>query len=88
MAKKKIYRSVITVEVLSETPVDDSFLTDLSSVNYEITGGECSGRVQVKSMNEELTGHEAVKAVQNQGSSPDFFMMDEEGEDITQKEDW
>ena len=88
MAKKKIYRSVITVEVLSDRPVDDAFLTNLSSVNYEITSGDCSGQVQVKSMNEELTGHEAVKAVQNQGSSPDFFMIDEEGEDVTQKEDW
>ena len=88
MAKKKIYRSIITVEILSDSPVDDAFLTDLSSVDYETTSGGCSGQVQVKSMNEELTGHEAVKAVQNQGSSPDFFMMDEEGEDVTQEDDW
>ena len=81
MAKKKIYRSVITVEVLSETPVDDSFLTNLSSVNYEISSGDCSGQVKVQSMNQELKGQEAVDAVLRQGSSPDFFMMDEEGND-------
>lgn len=81
MSKKKIYRSVIMVEVLSETPVDDAFLTDLSSVNYEITGGECSGVVKINMMNQPLIGEAAVEAVLMQGSSPDFFRMDEEGND-------
>jgi len=82
MAKKKIYRSIISVEILSEDLVDDSFLTDLSSVNYEITSGDCSGEVKIQSINEVVTGEDAVKAVQAQGSSMDFFRMDEEGNEI------
>lgn len=81
--KKTIYRSVITVEILSERPVDDNFLTNLSAVKYEITLGDCSGQVKVQSMNEELVGHEAASAILSQGSSVDFFMMDENGNDTS-----
>lgn len=79
MTKKKIYRSIITVEVLSDRPVDDTFLSNLSAVDHDITFGDCSGMVKIQSMNDPLTGQEAVQAVLLQGSSPDFFQMDMEG---------
>jgi len=66
--KKKIYKSVIQVEILADRPMGDDFIENLSLVDYEITQGECSGVVKVISSNE--------------GSSPDFFMMDEEGNEI------
>lgn len=85
MAKKKIYRSTIVVEVLSSEPLNDDYLNNLSAVDHDITFGDCSGLVKIQSMNVSLSGHEAVEAVLNQGSSPDFFQMDMEGNDVT---DW
>ncbi len=86
MAKKKIYRSVISVEVLSDRPLNDVFLCNLNAVDYQITHGECSGKIEVLSMNQTLEGHDAVIAVIAQNSSPDFFQMDMEGNDIMESE--
>jgi hypothetical protein len=80
--KKKIYKSVIQVEILADRPMGDDFIENLSLVDYEITQGECSGVVKVISSNEILEGEDAVKECHKQGSSPDFFMMDEEGNEI------
>lgn len=78
MAKKKLYKNVVLVEVLSDEPVDISGLS-LSQIDYEITEGMWSGRSEVKVANKELKGVRAVAAVLKQGSSPDFFSMDEQG---------
>ena len=82
MAKKKIYKTVLTVVILSETPYRQ---TNLKEVGYDITEGDCTGGV-VEEIHTELIGEEAAKEMYNVGSQPDFFMMDEEGNDTSDDE--
>lgn len=79
MAKKMIYKSVLTVEILSDTPLEDM---DLAGVAYAITDGDCSGRVNWQSRNNVLVGKEAANAMIHQGSSPEFFQMDRNGNEL------
>jgi hypothetical protein len=80
--KKKIYKKTIKVEILSDYPFDENFEEmSLSDIDYEITEGMWSGQIEEIDTTE-LEGHEAVNAIQNQGSSPDFFGMDEEGNEL------
>ena len=76
----KIYRTVFSFEVLSEEPINCSLsLSDLYEMTME---GNCSGRfIDNPIHNEELMGMAAVEAIRNQGSDPEFFMMDDEGND-------
>lgn len=77
-SKRKFYKTEIKVTVLSEDPYD---YESLSQVAFDIEGGDCSGEVKVIKK-ERLTGKEAAKALQKQGSDPEFFQLTEEGEDI------
>ena len=80
MAKKKIYKSVLRVEILSEEPYPES--VNLDTVSYDITDGHCSGMLEWESHNAELVGEEGAKALMNQGSDPEFFLMDEDGNEL------
>lgn len=72
---KPIYKTIIQVEVLSEDKYGE---TDLRGIYADIIGGGCSGIVNIKS-SKQLLGKKAVDAIEKQGSSPDFFLMDEKG---------
>jgi len=77
---RKFYKTIIQVEVLSEdNPIGD--YVDLADLAYEITDGECSGNVEVKEKIE-LTGKQAADALENQGSDPSFFRLDDDGNDV------
>jgi hypothetical protein len=76
MAKKKLYKTIIQIEILSEDPIDGN--PSLSDIEYNINDGSWSGVVETKSTTT-VTGKKAVEAVQNQGTDPSFFMMDENG---------
>lgn len=80
MAKKKLYKSVLRVEILSEEPYPDS--VTLEQVAYDICEGDCSGITDWESHNAELHGTEAVKECEKQGSCPSFFQMNEDGDEI------
>lgn len=76
----KYYRTIIQVEVLSE----DSPLTNVDSLHdvaSAIDEGDCSGKVKITKV-EELTGKQAAKALKAQGSDPEFFMLDDDGNPI------
>jgi len=79
MAKKKIYKSVLKVEILSEEPINNPCLGD---IGWQITNGDWSGAQEWDAHNVELVGKEAADATLHQGSDPEFFMMDEEGNEI------
>lgn len=82
MAKKTLYKTVFTVEVLSEEPLPDGMT--LTSIDEEITEGHSSGAFkETKSVT--ISGKEAVEAVKAQGSDPSFFQMDEEGNEIEEE---
>ena len=76
--KKKIYRNVICFEILSEDPIEE--MPGLSMIDYQASEGEWSGRFLDQPItNQELIGEDAVDAVYEQGTAPEFFEMDEEG---------
>ncbi len=76
---RKFFKTVLTVEVLSdESPLEWDSLADVS---YAITDGDCSGKITNEAVTK-LSGPEAAKALQDQGSEPEFFRLDEDGNDL------
>lgn len=74
--KKRLYRSVIQIEVLSDYPYD---FIGLDLTHEDITDGDCSGKTKVLHLNQVIEGLDAVKAVKDHNINPDFFLMDDEG---------
>lgn len=80
MAKRKFFKTVVTVEVLSEDfPVSS---TDLGEIHEMITTGDCSGVVKITSA-EELSPQHAARALVEQGSDPEFFDLHEDGSNVS-----
>jgi hypothetical protein len=78
-AKKKYYKTIVTVTVLSEEPVDTAL--GLGDIHEEIINGPWSGVVDVGE-GVELTGKEMAAALLAQGSDSEFFGLTPEGEEI------
>lgn len=76
---KKIYKTVIQVEILSDEPYIPGSLSD---IDFDTTEGDCSRKITTVSEKEVLTGKEAVDAIKDQGSDPEFFAMDDEGNEL------
>ena len=81
MTIRKFYRTVIQVEILSEEPYHLGS-KDLDDIRFDIIEGDCSGAITDIVINEQLDGKQVALALQNQGSDPEFFQIDEEGNDI------
>lgn len=80
MTKRKFYRTVYQVEVLSEDPTPDTM--SLDELHYQITDGSWSGMVLPPApLNEELDGHQAAVALKGQLSDPEFFNLTDDGDD-------
>ncbi len=67
--EKPIYKTIITVEVLSEEPYSE---TSLGQIAYDIMEGGCSG-VATAAESVLLTPEESIAATIAQGSDPEFF---------------
>lgn len=76
-SKRKFYKTVYEIHVLSETPGE----LDLEDMYRAITSGDCSGQVIFK-QHKELTALEAARELMAQGSDPEFFEINERGEDV------
>jgi hypothetical protein len=70
---------VLKVEILSEEPFE---WENLGDVAFAITEGDCSGDYDVLKSNKPITAKMAAKALQKQGSDPEFFRLDEKGNDV------
>ena len=68
--KPKYYRTVLTVEVLSQEPYDPE---TLAGVAHDIVDGDCSGDWEVTEPSKEVTPDEMEKLLEAQGSDPGFF---------------
>ena len=83
MAKKKsrkFYRTVVQVEVLSEEPFQEGMsLYDLASA---IDDGGYSGWITLPVQDEVHNGKEMAKLLKKQGSDPEFFNLDSDGNDL------
>lgn len=79
MTTRKFYKKTIVIEVLSEdTPFD---FTSMESLGWAMTSGDLSGSV-VEEQDQELNGKQAATALLEQGSDPEFFNIDEDGNDL------
>lgn len=84
MAKKTLHRTVVSFVVLSDEPLEDNI--SLSDIEYETTDGQwIMGDKKLKKT--ELVGKVAVNEVYKLGSDPDFFFMDEDGNEVEQDDD-
>ena len=80
---KRFYRTVVQVEILSESygGEEPSFEgVSLTDIDYEIKEGECSGIVKVIST-ENVAPAEMARLLLDQGSDPSFFKLDNNGHD-------
>jgi hypothetical protein len=75
MSDSKFYKTVMTVTIISDTPVHPD--ATLSDVEGMITSGDWSGMVEISST-EELSPKETSEALIEQGTDPAFFGLDEE----------
>lgn len=78
--KKTIYKTVIQVEFLSEYPIDSN--SDMSALIYEAEEGDLSMRTTDKVSNKPIKGKSAVKALKDHGTDLEFFMIDENGNEL------
>lgn len=77
---RKFYKTVVTIEILSEHPIR-SLDTDLGYVTRQIEDGDWSGRVMLGD-SEELTPKECAQALIDQDSEPQFFGLDDDGNEV------
>ncbi len=76
--KKVIHKTIIQVEILHEEAVNISNYS-LGEIAHEINEGSWSGVSSTKEANVILKGVRAARAIKAQGSDPEFFGMDEQG---------
>ena len=80
MAKVKIYRTLILLTVLSDRPIPEGM--SVEDIDAECSEGDFTGKTDWQEVNKVLEGQEAADAVLGVGSSPDFFQMDENGNEL------
>ena len=76
---RTFYRTVVTVEVLSEEFPNDG--QDRSEVARAITDGADPGTV-LTVVTEPIDGSRAAALLEAQGSAPEFFGLDASGADV------
>jgi len=77
-SERTFYKTIVQFEILSEEPVEQ---VDLETMHYQVTEGHWSGRF-LETTEEVLDGPAAAKALQAQGSDPEFFNLNSDGEDV------
>ncbi len=78
MTNRKFYKTVFTIEVLSEEPIPDTM--DTSQVIFEATLGDFS-MTEGERVETILNGKAAAEALKEQGSDPSFFRLNDAGVD-------
>jgi hypothetical protein len=84
--KKKIYRTLITLVVLSEEEIPENM--DMSSILDECDTGEYIKGETTFSKPKELVGKTAVIEIEKAGSTSDFFQMDSQGNDMSDETEY
>lgn len=78
LSKRKFYRTIVQVEILSEEPYSS---TDLEKIQDDITNGHQVGEVTVVTDSEIMDVKTCVERLYGVGSDPDFFCLDKHGHD-------
>lgn len=79
MTKRKFYKTKIVIEILSKDKPYDFY--GFRGLYYDINDGDYSGDI-IEIDNEILNGLGAVHALIKQGSDPEFFNLDKNGNDL------
>ena len=80
-SKRKFYKTVIQVIVLSEDPLEfDEDNSVLGQLDYQVTEGDCSGQVKLME-SVAVTGPAMAQLLREQNSDPSFFNLTDDGED-------
>jgi len=82
-SKRKFYRTIVTVEVLSEEPLDNM---GLDALHYAITDGDCVGRTHFGDP-QEVEASDAADRLYEMGSEPNFFRLDDKGNDAEDEDE-
>lgn len=77
ISNRKFYKKTFKVTVLSE---NDYTFGDINALAYSITEGDNVGEIEEIS-SKELGAKQIVKELNNLGSQPEFFMLNDNGED-------
>lgn len=78
-SKRKFYRTVIKVEILSEEKYPDG--SSLEGIAYDIGDGDCVGRISTTVDNQPVPPDKMVKLLNEFGSEPGFFQLNPDGSD-------
>lgn len=78
--KKILFRTVIKLEILSEDPIPDGMA--IAEIIREANEGNYSAMFSEIVSNKIIFGKRAATLVLNQNSYPEFFGMDEDGNEI------
>jgi hypothetical protein len=81
MTDRKFFKTIISIEVLSEEPIPDGM--ELDSIVREAREGDFSMR-PLKHDETEINGKQAARALLKQGSDPSFFSLTEKSEDASE----
>jgi hypothetical protein len=68
-----LYRTVITVEVLSNYPYHFGGINGLADLTFNVTDGDCSGHAEV-TLSQKVTPKKMAKLLEAQGSDPSFLL--------------
>ena len=79
MTDRKFYKTLITVEVLSEDPIPVGMT--LEQIAHEAIHGDYSMNI-IGNDEVELNGKQAADHLYDQGSDPVFFRIDGDGNDV------
>jgi len=83
MTKRIFYKTKIVIEILSEEPQSVNSLAD---IEYDITEGNNSGSWNVVETME-LNGLACANELKSQGTDPEFFQIDDDGNDLLNEGD-
>ncbi len=72
------HRTVVEIVILTE---DEPWGGELCDLHSDITDGDCSGAMTIKS-NEEVSPKRMAKLLKSQGSDPGFFGLNENGSPV------
>jgi hypothetical protein len=85
LSKRKFYRTLVQIEILSEEPYSS---TDLEKINYDISEGNNVGEVSITTDSEILDVKTCVERLFAIGSDPEFFSLNKHGHDTEDAEDY
>ncbi len=77
--QRKFYVTTLTIKVLSEEPIPS--YVELDGIVDEMDDGDYVGKV-VETSEREVTGKEMADLLHDIGSEPQFFQIDDDGNDL------